>query len=99
MGAFMLVFDYVFEATRPTFIHAHASWAEWAAFPSDPRLERDYVAISERWDGPSEWRDRAPSRLPWSADYVRRDAVGSRREVLSNLQRAFREQGMPELSP
>ena len=91
--------DYVFETARPTFIHAHASWAEWASFPDDPRLARDYVAISERWDGPPEWRAKVGAQLPWSADYVRRDAVGPRREVLSDLQTAFREQGMPELSP
>ena len=91
--------DYVFEEARPTFIHAHASWAEWAAFPDDARLVRDYVAISERWEGPVEWRAHASPQLPWSADYVRKDALGSRSEVLRELQKAFREQGMPELSP
>ncbi|HVQ31924.1 MAG TPA: hypothetical protein VMV21_20165 [Vicinamibacteria bacterium] len=91
--------DYVFERTRPTFIHAHASWAEWAAFPDDPRLARDYVPISERWDGPPEWRAHASLRLPWSADYVRRDAVGPHPEKLTDLRRAFLEQGMPALSP
>ena len=90
--------DYVFERARPTFIRAHASWAEWAAFPDDPRRGRDYVAISERWDGPAEWRARASAQLPWSADYVRRDAVGSDPEILTDLRRTFRE-GMPQLSP
>ena len=91
--------DYVFERTRPTFIHAHATWAEWAAFPDDPRLARDYVAISERWEGPVEWRAQAPAQLPWTADYVRRDAVGSRPKILADLRNAFHEQGMPDLSP
>jgi hypothetical protein len=91
--------DYVFERARPTFIHVHASWAEWARFPDDPRLARSYVPISERWDGPSEWVAHAPKNLPWSADYVRRDAIEANPALLERLRATFRERGMPSLSP
>jgi hypothetical protein len=90
---------YVFDEARPTFIHVHASWAEWADLAADPRLRRDYVAIAERHDGPEEWRREARADVPWSADYVRRDALGGDRHLLARLQEAFRAQGMPALSP
>lgn len=38
--------DYVFEQLRPTFIHAHTVWADLAAFETDHRFARDYVALS-----------------------------------------------------
>jgi hypothetical protein len=90
---------YVFEEARPTFIHVHASWAEWADLSEDPRLRRDYAVIGERYDGPEEWRKTAMPHVPWSADYVRKDALGPDPGVLERLRSAFREQGMPALSP
>ena len=90
---------YVFDEVRPTFIHVHASWAEWADLSADPRLRRDYVAIAERHEGPAEWRRQAPARVPWSADYVRRDAIAGDAAVLGRLRETFEAQGMPGLSP
>ena len=90
---------YVFDEVRPTFIHVHASWAEWADLSADPRLRRDYVAIAERHGGPAEWRRKAPARVPWSADYVRRDALAGDAVVLRRLRETFHAQGMPGLSP
>jgi hypothetical protein len=90
---------YVFDEVRPTFIHVHASWAEWADLSADPRLRRDYVAIAERHDGPPEWRRQAPSDVPWSADYVRRDALAGDAATLGRLRETFLVQGMPALSP
>ncbi len=90
---------YVFEQVRPTFIHVHATWAEWANLSEDERFARDYVAILERREGPSEWRKGAAPHVPWSGDYVRRDALGPDASKLEHLRRAFRELEMPALSP
>jgi hypothetical protein len=90
---------YVFEEVRPTFIHVHASWAEWADLAADPRLGRDYVPIAVRHDGPEEWRRRVPEGVPWSADYVRRDALARDAAVLGRLRETFHALGMPALSP
>jgi hypothetical protein len=87
---------YVFDEARPTFIHVHASWAQWASFHEDPRFARDYVPLSETWDWPAA-RPR-PSRVPWAADYVRRDAVADA-ERLARLRTAFGALGLPSLSP
>jgi hypothetical protein len=90
---------YVFEQARPTFIHVHASWAEWADLSEDRRFARDYVAILERHEGPAQWRTTALPRVPWSGDYVRRDALGPDPSTLERLRRAFHELEMPALSP
>jgi hypothetical protein len=90
---------YVSDEARPTFIHVLASWADWADLAADPRLARDYAVMSERHDGPAEWRQRTPARIPWSADYVRRESIADDPATLTRLRSAFREQGMPHLSP
>ena len=51
--------DYVFEESRPTFIHTHGAWD--AGLSADPRLERDYV-----------WLYRGAGT---DADWVRRDVA------------------------
>jgi hypothetical protein len=84
--------DYVFATARPTFIHVHGGWAQWAALGADPRLQRDYAPLWEVWasDGGSD---------PWSADYVRRDALAGDPSRLAALRRAFVEMGLPRLNP
>jgi hypothetical protein len=90
--------DYVFEEARPTFIHAHASWAEWAAFVDDPRFSRDYVPVSETWERPPGHGMRRAD-IPWSADHVRRDALAGEGATLARLRSRFRELDLPALSP
>ena len=84
--------DYVFATARPTFIHVHGAWAQWASLGTDPRLQRDYVPLWELWpsDGGSD---------PWSADYVRRDALAGDPSRLTALRRAFVEMGLQNLNP
>ena len=86
--------DYVFATARPTFIHVHGAWAQWAALKADPRLDRDYAPLWEVWpsDGGSE---------PWSADYVRRDALARTGDPmrLEALRRAFVAMGLHRLNP
>jgi hypothetical protein len=84
--------DYVFAAARPTFIHVHGAWAQWAALETDRRLQRDYVPLWELW--PSDG-----GAAPWSADYVRRDALAGDSSRLAALRRAFVEMGLQHLNP
>jgi hypothetical protein len=65
--------DYVFETTRPTFIHVHASWADWARLHADPRFARDYLFLHETWERPRG--AETGTGEPWAGDYVRRDAL------------------------
>ena len=90
--------DYVFERVRPTFIHAHGSWAEWAALPDDPRFARDYLPVSVTWERPPG-RDTGRPDIPWTADYVRRDAVRGDDATLERLRVRFSSLGLPGLSP
>ncbi len=84
--------EYVFATARPTFIHVHGAWAQWAALGTDPRLGHDYVPLWEVWpsDGGAQ---------PWSADYVRRDALRSDPSRLVALRRAFVGMGLQHLNP
>lgn len=84
--------DYVFDSARPTFIHIHASWAEWAAPHADPRFVRDYAPLFEVWTRP-EGAEPSQEGEPWSADYVRRDAVPTP-ESLERLRRDFQRLGL-----
>jgi hypothetical protein len=71
--------DYVFATTRPTFIHVHATWADWAALHTDPRFARDYVPLHETWARP---QGAEPAKgEPWAGDYVRREVVRSPAEL------------------
>jgi hypothetical protein len=67
--------DYVFETTRPTFIHIHGSWADWASLHADGRFARDYVVLHETWERPRG--ADASKGEPWAGDYVRRDAASA----------------------
>ncbi len=72
-------YDYVFETTQPTFIHVHGWWTWFAHLDSDPRLARDYVLIHRLNEPENDWRD-----------YVRRDAIGQRTELLAALDAEIR---------
>jgi len=56
--------DYVFERLRPTFIHAHTVWADYAAFETDPRFARDYVALNKTDFVRRDALARAPGAAP-----------------------------------
>jgi hypothetical protein len=84
--------DYVFETARPTFIHIHASWADWAALHGDPRFARDYAPLFEVWTRP-EGAEPAQEGEPWSGDYVRREAVPTP-ERLAQLREDFDHLGL-----
>src|SRR5208283_5134005 len=73
------LYDYVFETTKPTFIHVHGWWTWFAHLDSDPRLARDYVLIHRLNEPENDWRD-----------YVRRDAIGQRTELLAALDAEIR---------
>ncbi len=66
--------DYVFEETRPTFIHTHDLWTCLARFDTDPRFRRDYVPLRE-WEGDAWVYESTGRRMLRSGDYVRRDAL------------------------
>jgi hypothetical protein len=83
--------DYVFREIRPTFIHVHGSWSEWAALHEDARFTRDYAPLLEEWRGETTLE---PSR----ADYVRRDAARAS-GGLAELRQAFLRLGLHRALP
>jgi hypothetical protein len=91
--------DYVFDEVRPTFIHVHGHWAAAAALDRDPRLGLDYVPLWEAFEAPGGRivGEGAPGQAPWSADYVRRDAVGHDSARLIALRRTFVAERLPWL--
>ncbi len=77
---------YALGVLRPTFIHVHRGWAQWAAFHSSPAFRAAYVPIHETWAAGDE---------PVSGDYVRRDALGADPvTALARLQQAYAAAGM-----
>jgi len=92
MGDRRAFHDYVFETARPTFIHIHSSWADWAAPHADPRFARDYAPLFEVWTRP-EGAEASSEGEPWSGDYVRRDAAPTP-ERLERLRRDFQILGL-----
>jgi hypothetical protein len=72
-------YDYVFEQVRPTFIEVHLSWIRTAALDADPRFQRDYVAMKERFV-----HENGVPRLE-SADFVRRDVLRGPVERLASI--------------
>lgn len=75
-------YDYVFETTRPTFIHIHGNWTYAARFDDDPRFRRDYVPIKEEED---RWIRARLDLSMMSGNYVRKDAVVGKEELLESL--------------
>ncbi|MFZ5980770.1 MAG: hypothetical protein ACOYVF_09080 [Candidatus Zixiibacteriota bacterium] len=75
-------YDYVFEDTKPTFIHTHGNWTLLAGFAGDPRFRRDYVPVREY---PDKWIKEVASKDMMSGDYVRRDAVIGKEKILESL--------------
>jgi hypothetical protein len=93
---------YVFETTRPTFIHTSGSFQRTARLYEDPRLGTDYVPLHESWDVPAPWAARWPEQgasPPWWADYVRRDALGPDLEKLEALRATYRRLHMDAYEP
>lgn len=86
--------EYVFATVRPTFIHVHGSWADWARLHRDPRFARDYAPLHEVWERPAP----GDTGEPWSGDYVRRDAVAEAGS-LERLRAEFRELGLDQPLP
>jgi hypothetical protein len=91
---------YVFEELRPTLIHVHGHWARQAALESDERMRRDYLPLWEAYEAPDGGlvaRPAASGQAPWSADYVRREAVGDDPVRLAALREAFVRERLPWL--
>jgi len=75
-------YHYIFEVAKPTFIHTHGSWSLRANLDGDPRFRRDYVPIVEH---PDEWASGQAEREIWSGDYVRKDAVIGKEQIVEQL--------------
>ena len=78
--------DYIFEDLKPTFIVIHGHWVRGTRLLEDPRFERDYIPIREC--GNPECKVRPDPQL-YYAEYVRRDAVKDKAEVIQELRREF----------
>ena len=90
-----LVFrEYVFANARPTFIHVHGAWADWAHLHADDRLHRDYYPLHEVWSRP-HGAERGEDGEPWIGDYVRRDMLGVSISLLERFRRAGLENALP----
>ena len=75
-------YDYLFETAKPTFIHTHGNWTYAANLEADPRFRRDYVAIEEHAD---KWVKRVTKKDMMSGDFVRKEAVAGKEDVLKTL--------------
>jgi hypothetical protein len=74
--------DYVFEEAQPTFIHTHGFWTIHTKLESDERFREDYVPICEYID---EWVLNNYGKEYHSGDFVRREVVQERPEILNRL--------------
>ncbi len=83
-------YDYIFEVAKPTFIHTHGTWSYQADLDGDPRFRRDYVPIMER---PEWWQPPGASHRVYSGDYVRKDAIAGKKELLRELRPWWGEGG------
>lgn len=89
--------EYVFDETKPTFMHVVGTFVRLSRFHADVRFQRDYLPLYESWDGPPEWPTiwrGAPTVPPFIGDYVRRDAIADDPAVLDALRRSYAEQAM-----
>lgn len=85
LGRNQIFYDYVFDTTKPTFIHTHEWWAYASNFDSDPRFRQDYFAIYETID---PWIFERTGESIFSGDYVRKDAIKNS-NVLLLIQASF----------
>ena len=76
--------EYVFKTVRPDFIATRAYHSWLAALDTDERFRREYVPIHEYVD---LWGLNRRNTLMMSGDYVRRDLVANRPEMLDLLVR------------
>ncbi|MFH2036707.1 MAG: hypothetical protein ABIJ45_09920 [Candidatus Zixiibacteriota bacterium] len=77
-----IFFDYIFEKTKPTFIHTHGYFTAVSKFDDDPRFKNDYVAISEYTD---EYVKAKYREERVSGDFVRKDAIEGKESVLDSI--------------
>jgi hypothetical protein len=75
--------DYIFDQRKPVFMELRAYHSWITRFGEDPRFRRDYVAIKEY---PDTWVHRRYGEDVWSGDFVRRDAVVDKSDLLSQMQ-------------
>lgn len=78
-------YDYVFEEIRPTFIYVHGGWSFLAGLEDDPRFRQGYVAIGEEQ---VVWASGTPN-LAYAGDYVRRDVVRGKEQLLDRLRALY----------
>lgn len=75
--------EYILSHRKPLFMELRAYHSWIAQFDADPRFRRDYTAIREYHD---TWIRGRYGKDTWSGDYVRRDAVGNRPDILRQIQ-------------
>ncbi len=75
-------YDYIFGDIKPTFIHTHGAYTISSKFDEDPRFEQDYVAIKEYEDAHA---GKHLGRTIMSGNFVRRDAVEGKEDLLEDL--------------
>lgn len=99
-GDYERFYRYVFDETRPTFIHTHGTFTRWSRLYESPRFAQDYVALNEVADGPAAWRAMWRGAPPaWAGDYVRRDALGADLGRLPEVAAAYAGAGLDRFSP
>jgi len=75
-------YDYIFKEIKPSFIHIHGNWTYLVDFDADVRFRKDYLPVSEYRD---KWIENKVNKIMMSGDYVRRDIVEGKEEILENL--------------
>jgi hypothetical protein len=87
--------NYIFERTKPTFIVLHGAWFSMARLESDNRFFLDYVAI-RKCCGPEQQGSRPRLIM---AEYVRKESVQGKSEVLNKLRKDFGGIGVERCGP
>jgi len=65
-------YNYVFDVTKPDFIHIHGNWTYMSSLEDDPRFRQDYAAIFEYIDQTMVLKF---GEEKYSGDFVRRSLV------------------------
>jgi hypothetical protein len=79
-------YEYVFETTRPTFIHTHGFWTHHARLEDDPRFVQEYVPICAYIDPYVEQNYRVKRQ---SGDFILRSIAETRPNELGLIRQAL----------
>ncbi len=77
-------YDYIFDEIKPTFIHTHGYFTVVSKFDEDERFLQDYMPINEYED---KYAERNLHRVVMSGDFIRKDAVVGKEEIVKSLVR------------